>query len=495
MIAHSTEEARAKKVADALSGRAGLGGVRWLLAGGPRRALRHELSALLCSPWVLVSCRLARARLRLQPDVKLTSYYDVWTQAPSGKLSKNAIAVMSKPKWIGDTGPGNRRPGMDAMEAEAMRRGLRTPFRRLLARVPAWGMRIQVSPLDPSFPQLVRVADPEHVRQMLESVSAPRAPAGAPPSRYCVTSIRYYPEQRHVLRYDSLDVAGSGTVFAKLYNSDRGRQICRVARMAAEWLAARHDRLTVLTPLACVPEDDVLLYPCVSGTPLYECLRRADASAGRQLERAGQALNALHGAPRALTEMLGSHSFEDEIAEIAQACDYIPALLPRAGTAIEAFLGRAASAYQRLPQEPNTFTHGDFKTEHAWVTPRGLTLIDFDTCHLADPALDLGKFLADLALWYDTWQQPGVEEAQERFLAGYLPGAPRERLVRARLFEALELVKITARRVPLLDRDWVPRTERLLSRAQALMNHVGALPSAPLNASRSYLRRGHLTAT
>ena len=46
--------------------------------------------------------------------------------------------------------------------------------------------------------------------------------------------------------------------------------------------------------------------------------------------------------------------------------------------------------------EKPTFTHADFKSDHLLTTPQGLTLIDFDTCTLTNPALGIGKFLADL---------------------------------------------------------------------------------------------------
>ncbi|PYV17923.1 MAG: hypothetical protein DMG21_06810 [Acidobacteria bacterium] len=136
---------------------------------------------------------------------------------------------------------------------------------------------------------------------------------------------------------------------------------------------------------------------------------------------------------------------------------------------IETLLDRAREVYEGLPQEPPTFTQGDLKTEHFWIVPRGLTLIDFDTAHLADPALGIGKFLADLQFWFDTYGLSGIEQAEERFLAGYAQGVPSDRLVRARLFEALELVKISVRRVYLFECDWAARIQRLVSRAKTLL--------------------------
>ncbi|PYM84152.1 MAG: hypothetical protein DME09_09075, partial [Candidatus Rokuibacteriota bacterium] len=68
------------------------------------------------------------------------------------------------------------------------------------------------------------------------------------------------------------------------------------------------------------------------------------------------------------------------------------------------------------------------------------------------------------------------------FLAGYAPGAPEGRLLRARLWEAVELVKITARRVPLFDPDWTSRTRQAIRRAEAVLHELErtlGLPTTP----------------
>ena len=467
-------------LAEALSRHTKLEGIQWvLLSAASRRALRDQLKALLSATATLGKCRLRRAKF--QPGRKLTAHYDALLHMEgSGRYCARPVAVT----WRLDGGADGRPGGHDVveMQAEAVRRGVAAPFWQLTADLPEWSMHVKVSPLDAHFPQLVRLSDPRYVRHMLAvayTASEVAPPKEAPASRYALTPIRYRPGKRHVLRYDPVDATKAGTVFAKLYTGEYGARIFRVAGHVADWLAEHGEGVTAVRPLAYVAEDAVVLYPRVLGAPLSELLRRGGQRVARCLERAGAALHALHHLPQAVVGPLQPHDFAAEVRKAAGASDHIPALLPSVGAAIGALLDRARELHERLPQEPPTFTHGDFKSEHLRAAPSGLTLIDFDSRRLADPAFDVGKFLADLQLWFTVYDQEGLEQAQERFLAGYAPGAPEERLIRARLYEAVELVKITARRVRLFDHDWAAVTERLIHRAQVLMNDLRWAPGLP----------------
>jgi aminoglycoside phosphotransferase (APT) family kinase protein len=457
-------------LADALSWRAKLDGIRWLLCGGPSRgALRRELGALLPAPEMLGPCRLRYARLG--PGRRLTGYYDALIHVEGAERDcARPVAVT----WgsDGDPDPPHGPADLAAIEAAAARHEVAAPFRQLGAELPAWGMRVQVSPLDARIPQLVRLSDPRYVGQVVAGAYAARAaaPEQAPARRYAVTSIRYRPGKRHVLRWDSLDAPEGRAIFAKVYHSEKGGQVFRAATQAADWLAQHGQPVTPVRPLAYVAEDLAVLYPRVSGAPLSERLRRPGRGAGRWLGRVGAALQALHRLPPAAAGPLRTLDFAAELREIEREVAHVAALLPGVGTAIRAGLDRARDLHARLPQEPPTFAHRDFKCEHLLAAPDSLTLIDFDRCAFADPAFDLGKLLADLRWWFSTWDQAGLEQAQAQFLAGYAPGT--DRLIRARLWEAVELVHMTVLRARLFERHAASRTERLIGRAGALVRKL-----------------------
>jgi aminoglycoside phosphotransferase (APT) family kinase protein len=478
-------------IADALSGRAKLKGIHWLLRSATaRKLLRDRLRALLFPGTALGRCHLRHVRYR--PGRLLTAYYEMQVQIGTIEAYR-PIAVT----WGSDSYTDQHHDVIELarMQAEAVHRGVAAPFLKLIADFPEWRMGVWVSPLDTRFTQLLRVSDPQHVRAMLADAYASGS-AGSDRHRisdYTVTSIKYRPGKRHVLRYDPVDPAKGGTVFAKLYVGDEGARAFRVTRCAADWLAEHGEGVNCVQPLAYVAEDAVVLYARVYGTPLSAQLRRPTAPLAHHWQRAGAMLNALHRLPEAVAGPLEPHDFVAEVRETARASDHIRALLPQVGAAIDALLDRALEMHQRLPQEPPTFTHGDFKSEHIWVGAGEPTLIDFHS-RLADPALDLGKFLADLRLWHATYSRPGLEEAQQSFLAAYGRSVPNERLLRARLYEAVEVVKMAAHgsdltlgatgRVRLFKRDWALRTARLAGHAQTVINELQftlGLPAAAVS--------------
>lgn len=462
-------------IVDALAGRAGLRGLQAVLLAPPAHALvGRALENLLTPAYALEACSLTRAKWK--PGRKLTAYYDVVVRRPHPEARvTRPVAVTWTLHEIDQSATAP--PDLETLEAEALRQGLAAPFKRLMAHVPVDGLHIQVAPLDARFPQLLRLSHPQYVRDLLASVYTERAPALS--AACTVTPVRYRPRQRHVLRYDPQPPDEHAPVFAKLYAGDRAAHIFRILTQLADWLAFHSDRVTPIPPLAHHAPDAVVLYPQLAGRPFSHDLARGRIVAAVDLRHTGAALHTLHTAPSSIIDGLAQRDLAAEIAAITRACEHIDALLPAAGAAIHDIVQRAQAMHEHVPHESPTFTHGDFKTDHVWATSPQLTLIDFDTCAIADPASDIGKFLADLRWWYAASDRPDVEQAQAHFLAGYAAaGGSPARIARARLYEVLWLVKLTARRVRLFDANWATRTHQMIEHATALMQ-VCAHNAAP----------------
>jgi len=146
---------------------------------------------------VLGSCLLRRAKWK--PGRRLTAYYDVrLLDLNRAGHSLHPIEVdwrlngnHTRPDSLTD----QLAPEVEAMQAEAIRLGLVAPFQRLAADLPTLGVRIQISPLDAEFPQLVRLSNPDYVRDRLAEVGALESGASsrAPDSGVFITPIRYRP--------------------------------------------------------------------------------------------------------------------------------------------------------------------------------------------------------------------------------------------------------------------------------------------------------------
>lgn len=465
------------ELANVISGDAGLAGVRWLLLDRrPRRALRDELATMMEDPDLLGPCRLRRAKFK--PGRKLTASYDVRLRDPAGRLrGRRPIAVTWTAEGIGRQSPSASADA--ALESEAMSRGLATPFHALEAAVPGRGMQVLVSPLDVRFPQLARLSDPSFLAGVVNGTGCR------------VTPIRYRPGQRHVLRYDFEGRNRSReTVFAKLYEDDRGERTFEVARRVGDWLASKDADTAAVRPLAYLPDSRVVLYPALSGGSLAQRLARPDGDA-HQLRRAGALLRTLHCAPLTLADRPDQYELAVEISAVDRASERIKVLLPEAESRIAALLGRARELHDRLPRERPAVAHGDFKLDHLWLTRSGLTLIDLDRCCVADPALDVGKMLADLHWWHLMANQTGLRQAQREFLDGYGAVGSSPRVRRARVYEAVLLVKIAARRVALFDRRWRPLTEALIARGERTL----AVLERECRARRPRRSRRHVAAT
>ena len=440
----------------ALGATAGLAEARWALSSPvSRRMLRRELGMRLQEGWALGRCRLRRAKLK--PGRKLSAYYDV-SLRNDDEASPRIRAVAVTWERVDDSRPRGTSDETVAMEAEAIRRGVAAPFSSLRGEVPEWGMRIEVWPLDECFPQLVPLSDPSHAASVLPGAD------GTLPS---VTTVRYRPRQRQVLRFSfHSGPRAHPDVFAKLYADDLGRRAFALTRHAALRLADAGHGLRAVTPIAYLEEEQAFLSSAVGGSPLSRGIGRSTAS-GTLLWRAGVMLRALHDAPSAGADR---YDLAAELRATTRAFEHIDALLPEVGGRARSVLGRAAGLYHEIPGEPPTLVHRDFKLDHLLVQRGGLTLIDFDSCSISDPALDVGKLLADLA-WWDLalvrrWDP---DDARRRFLEGYAPAGAPERLARARTWEAVWLVKAAARRVPIFDPAWAARVTELVGRAERLV--------------------------
>src|SRR5207245_4389956 len=130
--------------------------------------------------------------------------------------------------------------------------------------LPARTASVQVPPRDARLPQLAPLPAPRH---------GPPMPAGRLPQAsgvgYRISTIRYRPGERHVLRYEPAPARVAPAVFAKL--SRREADVARAFRVCtavADRLDAFGGGTRAVRPLGALADDGVILFPAVAGRPL-----------------------------------------------------------------------------------------------------------------------------------------------------------------------------------------------------------------------------------
>jgi aminoglycoside phosphotransferase (APT) family kinase protein len=400
-----------------------------------RGALQHCLPAGLG----VVGVRLVRAKLK--PGRKLVAEYAV---ALPGGARRRVSATWAAP---GVVAPG---PAPDE-DAEARRRGVLAPFHRSWIGWDDGRSTVSVAPVDAAFPQLVRLHDPRHLRDVLRTTPGLTSSVDGAVAEIAVETVRYRPGQRHVLRVRAGDEGRA--FFAKVYRDDTGRRTVAAAARVAGALAGSATGGTTSAGVY-VAADRTALWAEAAGDSLADVVATSGAAAARHVASAGSALRRLHDAidVAGLPDRPDAAQQADETLRTAELVD---ALLPPVGSRLRQAVVRALDLLSALPSEPRTLAHGDVKCDNLLVGSAGVHLLDFDRVGRGDPAADLGKFLADLS-WCAAADERAVSALHEALLQGY-GAVPPARLARARAYEGLLHLRMAARRVPISDPDWAAR--------------------------------------
>jgi aminoglycoside phosphotransferase (APT) family kinase protein len=333
------------------------------------------------------------------------------------------------------------------------------------------GVTIERFPDDERLPGLAAAIHPAEDSALWTALATLAAQQGEDsPSLRSVTAVplRYKPGDRCVIRYRLRAQTASGrnvssSVIGKLYRSpDQAQDATTLAERLWELQGAQPwapRPLGVVEPLALALTEDL---GSPSDTPATvmgtEVLRMGSESSSDALRAAATALADLHlrmvagpdtarrtGAQEALKSANRAATISRYVPELAG--DVMP-LAVAVGEALE-----ASTPGMLRP------AHGSYKPSQLLCREGSVLLVDFDQFCLADPALDLGYFLAYLrppGLWYHrsgtrswfehaaaTFVTAYAEAAQARGMSGEeLDGVTR----RCHVYAAALLLKIAARR-------------------------------------------------
>lgn len=138
----------------------------------------------------------------------------------------------------------------------------------------------------------------------------------------------------------------------------------------------------------------MILTPALPGVPLHELL-----GSGEGLEHAcavGRALGALHAAAR--RPELGPYGPREETRVLKEWIDAVALHAPTLEGPVRGAAERVLDQLERVPPGEMAPAHRDFHDGQVLIDGRGVSLLDFDTLCLAEPALDLANMLVHFEL-------------------------------------------------------------------------------------------------
>jgi ABC-type multidrug transport system fused ATPase/permease subunit len=305
------------------------------------------------------------------------------------------------------------------------------PFETPVATLDDLAMVFHAFPVDGELPTLVAATDRSHMVQVLREV-LPEAMSGAVTLDHCRVHLGHYGRQhRCVLRYVVTGAAlGSdrgyrrvvygkvlgghergelaGAVIRALQDGSTGAGPLRFA--VPEWLGYRPDLHLAL--LGAVP--GAVAVPLLlkgertpPGTPDAEAAIGECAGIAAALHRSGIRL----GRPRTL---------EGELEWLRREIEVVTRVAPDLGARLERVRAATESEAARSRALPAVLCHGDYTHSQVVFDGSRPGLLDFDTVCQAEPALDLGQFLAYLRLAVRKASGNGASPPLEAALAFHL---------------------------------------------------------------------------
>lgn len=264
------------------------------------------------------------------------------------------------------------------------------------------GMQVYAFPHDPALPQLATALHPHSMARAL-GATLPECVAGQARVLRCRTTVlRYRPGKRCTLRVelrlrDQRTAAHvSQTLFVKLYHkASKAAAVYEEMRRLADAPPVRDHLLAVADAIAFVPDLHMVVQTPCDGVPLQVLLDHAARPAQNALERAAVALAALHATTPVTTRL---RPIESELARFEHRAARIAAVDATQGRQLGALAAMLPRWLGLLPTwgAELRLAHGDCKPSQFLIGSHSIALLDFDHCGLADPASDVGTFLATL---------------------------------------------------------------------------------------------------
>jgi ABC-type multidrug transport system fused ATPase/permease subunit/thiamine kinase-like enzyme len=278
------------------------------------------------------------------------------------------------------------------------------PFATPLAMIEPLAMVVYAFPIDGELPTLVGATDRERMRALFAELLPE---AGIEPGTIKglrIVPVNYARRERCVLRYELDEAMPDGSqqrrvIYGKVSSDNQGATIAPLVTELRERALGHGVEFALPQALAFRPDLQLSLLTAVPGAPRVAELLKARLSGGAeqglQLEEAlatcAQIAAALHSTP---SKAGARRTLDHDLAVIREEIREVQRIAPELGAQFQGWLERIELyAEESDPLRPS-LSHGDYTHAQVIFDGKRSGLVDFDTICQAEPALDLGQFLA-----------------------------------------------------------------------------------------------------
>ena len=272
--------------------------------------------------------------------------------------------------------------------------------------VPSLGMQVYRFPNDPALPTLIKVLDSQKISAALVETLPELQNSDVRILRCEVKPLRFRPERRCTIRLNLwVRKTKSGEIYkrvlyGKIYHDlEKAGNVYQQMLSLSDSVSAQDGRVSFATAAAFLPDLAMVLQDPIEGVPL-DSMISCDTAACDPRGFAGTLAAASALAVFHASGLVGgkSRSIKAELTRFKKRGSRIGEINPELGNNIIKLADALSTWLDTLDQWGATtcMVHGDCKPAQFLIQDRQIALLDFDHCGMADPAVDVGTFLATL---------------------------------------------------------------------------------------------------
>jgi ABC-type multidrug transport system fused ATPase/permease subunit len=332
-----------------------------------------------CPPLVLLG--------RLQPSHAAAAAY----------LSRRVRPLLAGPgKSPGGDHPNGHGADGHGAAARVPGDGDPSPWRAATTELPGTALALHPFPLDPDLPTLPGAIESGVLGPLTGGEAARVEVVHHPRSGACVLFYR-----------PAGDVPAGGrerNLYGKVYPDRGGEVVDGFLQALAGRTADLGARARFPAPVGYLPELRLLLTEALPGRPMVPRLLREALALGdaaypalhAAVHSSAEALAALHGTDLVTAPVRTAGT---ELVALRREIGVVARVWPDVAAAVVAFVDALSDAAPGPPDAMDlVLSHGDFTPSQVLLDAGTPAVVDLDTLCWADPALDLGRYLAQLHL-------------------------------------------------------------------------------------------------